>query len=59
MHLRAWQAVTGITAVSILVTLAQLPSSTWLSLATLSLSMGVAALALMGAAALQPRARAA
>jgi predicted ferric reductase len=52
MQLRAWQAVTSITAVSVAVTLAQLPSLTWLSTAALSLAMGVSALALMGAAAI-------
>lgn len=51
MQLRAWQAVSSITAISVLVTLAQLPSATWLSVAAFSLSMGVAALALMAAAA--------
>jgi Predicted ferric reductase len=51
MYLRAWQAVALITIVSIGVTLAQIPSDTWLSSAALSLSMGVAAAALMGAAA--------
>lgn len=52
MHLRAWQAVVIVAAISILVTLAQLPSVTWRSLAALSLSMGVAALALMATAAI-------
>src|SRR5512138_131971 len=52
MSLKPSVAVTGIVIVSVVVTLAQIPSATWLSLAALSLSMGVAALALMAAAAI-------
>ncbi len=51
MYLRTWQSIALITIISIVVTLAQIPSTTWLSSAALSLSMGVAAAALMGAAA--------
>lgn len=52
MQIGTWQAIVGITAISIIVTLAQLPSTTWMSFGAFSLAMGVAALALMGAAAL-------
>ena len=51
MHLRAWQAVALVTAASVIVTLAQVPETTWWSSAALSLSAGVAAATLMGAAA--------
>lgn len=50
--LKPWTVIASIVVVSVIVTLAQIPSETWLSLAALSLSMGVAALALMGTAAI-------
>ncbi len=52
MSLKPSVAITGIIVVSVIVTLAQIPSASWLSSAALSLSMGVAALALMAAAAI-------
>jgi predicted ferric reductase len=52
VQVRAWQAIGGITAISVAVTLAQLPASTWMSTGALSLSMGVAAMSLMAATAL-------
>jgi predicted ferric reductase len=52
MSWRPFVAIAGIIIVSVIVTLAEIPSATWLSLAALSLSMGVAALALMAAAAI-------
>jgi len=52
MYLRTWQAIALLTVASVALTLAQIPSDTWLTTAALSLSMGVAAATLMGAAAL-------
>ncbi len=52
MYIRSWQAIAGITAISVVVTLAEIPRSTWMSLGAFSLAMGVSALGLMGAAAL-------
>jgi len=51
-YLNSSSAVIGITAISFAVTLAEIPREDWLTLSALSLASGVAALALMGAAAL-------
>jgi len=52
MTLKSWQAVALLTAISIVVSLAEVPRQDWFTMATLSLSLGVASLALMGTAAL-------
>jgi predicted ferric reductase len=52
VHIRAWQAVTALALVSGTVAVAQVPGETRLTLATVSLSSGVTAVSLMGAAAL-------
>jgi len=52
MKLNSWSAIGSLVAISFAVTLAEIPSSTWFSTATLSLGAGVSALTLMGAAAL-------
>jgi predicted ferric reductase len=51
-YLSGSSAVIGITAISFVLTLAEIPRGDWFTLSALSLSSGVAALALMGAAAL-------
>lgn len=51
MHIRTWQAVSALALISCAVVVAQVPGGTWFTLATLSLSSGVAAVSLMGAAA--------
>lgn len=50
--MKSWQAVFGIVAVSLFLTLQSVPAGTWLTLATLSLVSGIAALALMASAAI-------
>jgi predicted ferric reductase len=50
--MKAWQAVTSIVAISAGLTLLSVPSLTWLTPATLNLTCGVSALALMAAAAI-------
>ena len=52
MHIDSRKAVVGIAAISFAVTLAEIPPDDWFTLAALSLASGIAALALMGAAAL-------
>ena len=52
MHLKPWHIIGTLTLLSCLFTLAQIPQDTWLTTAAMSLSLGVAALALMGLAAL-------
>ncbi|HEX5766454.1 MAG TPA: ferric reductase-like transmembrane domain-containing protein, partial [Woeseiaceae bacterium] len=52
MHIRSWQAVLIITAISGAAVVAQVAPGTRFTLATLSLSSGVTAFSLMGAAAL-------
>ena len=49
--MKSWQAVLFIIVVSAVLTMMDLPPDTWFTMATLSLVCGVAALALMGAAA--------
>jgi predicted ferric reductase len=51
-HLRSWQVVTGVTVITSLLLIAEIPRQTWLSTATLSVALGASALALMGIAAL-------
>ncbi|GMV63174.1 MAG: oxidoreductase [Parvibaculum sp.] len=50
--MKSWQAIIVITAVSLIVTLVEIPSETWLTLATLSLASGISALSLMAFAAI-------
>jgi predicted ferric reductase len=50
-YLSARSAVIGVVVISFAVTLAEIPRADWFTLSALSLSSGVAALALMGAAA--------
>jgi predicted ferric reductase len=50
--MRAWKAVSIIVAISAGLTLLSVPSQTWPTTATLSLTCGVSALALMAAAAI-------
>lgn len=52
MHIRSWHAVLAITAISAAVVVVQVAPGTRLTLATFSLSCGVMAFSLMGAAAL-------
>src|SRR5690606_16595059 len=52
MHIRSWQAVLVIAAISCAVVVAQVAPGTRFTLATLSLSSGVTAFSLMGTAAL-------
>ena len=52
MHIRSWQAVLAISVISGAVVVAEVAPGTRLTLATLSLSSGVAAFSLMGAAAM-------
>jgi predicted ferric reductase len=49
---KPWQPVAVISVVSVALVLADVPMSTWLTTATLSLASGVAALAMMAAAAI-------
>ena len=49
--MKSWQVVMTILAVSLGLTLAEIPSETWATPATMSLVCGVSALALMAAAA--------
>ncbi len=52
MHITSWHVIAVITAVSTVVTLAEIPREDWLTTAAISLSSGVSALSLMGASAL-------
>jgi len=52
MRIKTWNAIVLIVTISWLVAIVEVPRDSWLSTATLSLACGVAALALMGAAAL-------
>jgi predicted ferric reductase len=49
---KSWQAVTAVIVVSFGLTLLEIPSGTWFTTAALSLACGVAALSLMGTAAI-------
>jgi predicted ferric reductase len=52
MQLRTWQAIGFVVVVSIGVVFAAVPSNTWLTAGAISLAAGVAALSMMGTAAL-------
>ncbi|MFA5600181.1 MAG: ferric reductase-like transmembrane domain-containing protein, partial [Phenylobacterium sp.] len=52
MAVKSWQAVTAVIVVSFGLTLLEIPSGTWFTTAALSLACGVAALSLMGTAAI-------
>ena len=52
MHIKTWHTVVVLTALSFVLVLAEIPRDDWLSTQALSLSAGVAAFSLMGAAAL-------
>lgn len=52
MHIKSWQVIALIAAVSVTATLAEIPRDDWLTTAAISLSCGVTALSLMGASAL-------
>lgn len=52
MSIRSWQAVSAVIAVSSGLVLLEVPASTWMTTATLSLACGVAALSLMATAAI-------
>jgi predicted ferric reductase len=52
MQIKSWQTILVLSVLSFALVLAEIPRADWLTTAALSLSAGVAALALMGAAAL-------
>ncbi len=52
MHVRPWHAVAAVAMVGAIATLADVPRKDWFTIAAVSLCCGVAALSLMGAAAL-------
>lgn len=52
MHVHPWQAVAAVAVIGTIATLAEIPRGDWFTMAALSLCCGVAALSLMGAAAL-------
>ena len=52
MHIKTWQTVIFLTLMSCALVFAEIPRATWFTSAALSLSFGVAAVAMMGAAAL-------
>ncbi len=51
-RIAGWQVVIGVTAITAVLVLAEIPRDTWLSSAAASLVLGASALALMGTAAL-------
>lgn len=51
-HVRSWHVVAGVTLITFLLVLAEIPRETWFSTAALSLALGASALAMMGVAAL-------
>lgn len=52
VHLRSWHVVAGVALITCALVLAEIPRETWFTTAALSLALGAAALACMGAAAL-------
>ena len=52
MRVRTWHTILALTAVSFAVVLAEIPRDTWTTGSALSLSLGVAAVSLMGTAAM-------
>jgi hypothetical protein len=52
MHIKTWHAVLFLSVTSCAAVIAEIPRDTWLSSAALSLALGAAAVAMMGAAAL-------
>ncbi|WP_205780750.1 ferredoxin reductase family protein [Methylocaldum sp. 14B] len=52
MYIKTWHAVLFLTVTSGAVVIAEIPRDTWLTSAALSLALGVAAVAMMGAAAI-------
>jgi hypothetical protein len=52
MQIKTWHVVLFLTLTSCALVIAEIPRDTWLTSAALSLALGVAAVAMMGAAAL-------
>jgi hypothetical protein len=52
MQIKTWHVVLFLTVTSCALVIAEIPRDTWLTSAALSLALGVAAVAMMGAAAL-------